>query len=715
MSNVVSISEARQMQPQDYIEKAYEALAALPNFRVRKGQKQLSMWVKHALLNKIPVAAEAPTGTGKTVAYLVGALAAAKESEANGVPMPIVITTATVGLQGQVVTGDLPRMVAAGLLEEGDAVIAKGRSRYFCIQSAERFVGETDGKSQFDFFNAEQNEDLVSVDDIKDILEQFHGRAWNGDVDSFKGNPPVFWAQVEASSDTCTGRQCEHYEVCPYFADRRKLANAKVAIANHNLVLADLSQALEEKEAVFPYSKYFLIFDEGHHLPDKAMEVGTAALNFSEAEPVLQQVAPFVTSIFKHGELARFINAKDIGHNDFKIGPALALLKETRAAVAKLDVEPTTLQRRFPAGLVPDEVLFPAKLAYQELNLIKELVARTMTALKNCNLAEKKPELKPVLADILFHGSAINSKLKEFAKALSLFCAETSDIRTVRWAYVSDPIVSIHISPVEGSDVLRRVVWDSPRAASALVSATLKDFGGFERFRERAGFPENGRTEALEPIFDYSTSEMVMAEMAYSPVAKERERYIVELLEKVPADINPAEGTLVLFSSWTMMRTVVDELKKHFGDKVLTQGDMGFRDLIKEHKSRIDKGQGSILAGVATMAEGLDLPGKYCTHVMITAIPFTVPGTPLEEERAELMGDRYFRHHLMPDALVKLVQMVGRLIRTEGDTGKITLYDNRLYSKQYGRDIMAALPNFKKRREWRAKRTPPKVEALKLV
>jgi ATP-dependent DNA helicase DinG len=715
MSNVVSISEARSAQPQDFIEKAYDALAALPNFRVRKGQKQLSMWVKQALLEKIPVAAEAPTGTGKTVAYLVGALAAAKESEARGVPMPIVITTATVGLQGQVVTGDLPRLIAAGLIDEGDAVIAKGRSRYFCIQSAERFVGETDGKSQFDFFNAEANTDLVSVDDIKDVLEQFHGQAWNGDVDSFKGGQPVFWAQVAASSDTCTGRQCEYYETCPYFADRRKLANAKIAIANHNLVLADLSQALEEKEAVFPYTRYFLIFDEGHHLPDKAMEIGTAKLDFSEAEPVLQQLQPFVNSIFKHGDLARFLDAKDVGINDFKVGPALALLRETRAAVAALDVEPTTLQRRFRGGVVPDNIHQPARLAYQELNLLKELVTRTLSALKNCNLADKKPELKPVLADILFNGSGLSSKFKEFTKALSLFCADVSDIRTVRWAYVSETIVSLHVSPVEGSDVLRRVVWDNPRASAALVSATLKDFGGFDRFRERAGLPENARTEALDPIFDYTQSLMVMAQMDFSPIAKERERYTTELLEKLPADIDPTVGTLVLFSSWTMMRTVVEELRRKFGDKVLSQGDMAFRDLIKEHKSRIDKGQGSVLAGVATMAEGLDLPGNYCTHVMITAIPFTVPGTPLEEERAELMGERYFRHHLMPDALVKLVQMVGRLIRTEGDTGKITLYDNRLYSKQYGRDIMKALPNFQKKREWRVKTTIAKVEALKLV
>jgi ATP-dependent DNA helicase DinG len=715
MSNVVSISEARQSPSKDFIEKAYEALGALPNFRERKGQKQLSAWIRQALLDGVPLAAEAPTGTGKTVAYLVGALAAAKESEDKGIPMPIVVTTATVGLQQQVVSGDLPRLVAAGLIDEGDAIIAKGRSRYFCVQAAERFVGEIDGKSQFDFFNAEENTDVASVDDIKDILEQFHGRAWNGDVDSYKGGAPVFWGKVEASADTCTGRQCDYFEACPYFAERRKLANAKIAIANHNLVLADLAQAMEEKEAVFPYTRYFLLFDEGHHLPDKAMEIGTAKLDFSEVAPVMQQLPGFVTSIFKHGDLARFLDAKDVGNNDFKTGPSVALLHETRNAVAKLDVEPTTLQRRFRGGVVPDEISQPARLALQELNILKDLVSRTLSALKNCNLAEKKPELKPVLADILYNGSFISTKLKEFTKSLTLFCAETSEIRTVRWAYVSETIVSIHVSPVEGSDVLRRVVWDNPRAASALVSATLKDFGGFDRFRERAGLPENARTEALEPIFDYSTSLMVMADMAYSPVAKERERYIAELLEKLPADIDTAEGTLVLFSSWSMMRTVGDELRRQYGSKVLLQGDMSFRDLIKEHKARIDRGEGSILGGVATMAEGLDLPGKYCTHVMITAIPFTVPGTPLEEERAELMGERYFRHHLMPDALVKLVQMVGRLIRTEGDTGKITLYDNRLYSKQYGRDIMKALPNFQKKREWRAKKTVAKADVIKLV
>lgn len=713
MSNVVSLDEARQSQ--DYIEHAYAQLEALPNFRIRKGQKQLSRWIKQSLLDNIPFAGEAPTGTGKTIAYLIGALAASKESEAKGIPMPIVVTTATVGLQGQIIGGDLPRLYAAGLLEEGQAVLAKGRNRYFCVQSAERFVAETDDTNQFDFFNAESNETVGSVEEIKHALEQFHGKAWNGDKDTFKGNPPTFWAKVEASSDTCTGKSCDYYEDCPYFSERKKLAHAKVAIANHNLALADLAQAMEDKEGVFPYTRYFLIFDEGHHLPDKAMDIGAARMDFNEVDPVLTKLPMYISTILRQGELARFLDSKGISGGDFRPGPALTLLRDTRVLLSKLDVDPNTFQRRFPGGAVPEEIRKTAALALQELNMLKDVMSKAIGYLKNSSLVDKKPELKPVLADILYNGSFYSTKLKEFAKALSLFCADNTTERSVRWVYVNEPVVSIHVSPVEGSDVLKKMVWNNPRAASSLVSATIKDFEGFDRFRERAGLPEEARTDALQPIFDYTRSTILMAQMAYSPAAKERDKYIEELFARMPGDIDPTEGTLVLFSSWTLMTRAAGELRKHFGDSVLAQGDMGFRDLIKEHKLRIDQGKGSILIGVATMAEGLDLPGKYCTHVLITAIPFTVPGTPLEEERAEQMGDRYFKHHLLPDALVKLVQMVGRLNRTEDDVGRITMYDNRLYSKQFGREIMKALPNFQKKREWIVKKPAVQPTPIKAV
>lgn len=715
MSNVVSISEARQSHTQDYIDHAYAALEALPNFRKRDGQPQLSMWIKQSMMEGRMLAAEAPTGTGKTIAYLIGALAASKEYEARGTPMPVVVATATVGLQQQILSGDLPRLIAAGLLDEGDAILAKGRSRYFCIQSAERFVSENDGKSQFDFFNEGENVDVSSIEEIKDALEQYHGRAWNGDVDTFKGNARVFWAKVEASSDTCTSRQCDHYEECPYFAERRKLANAKIAIANHSLVLADMAQAMEEKDAVFPYSRYLLTFDEGHHLPDKAMEIGAARMDFSEVEQMLLKLPLYISTIYRQGEFARFLEAKDIGSNDFRPGPAMNLLRDARLMIAQMDVDPVTFQRRFRGGVVPDDLRSMCTLALQELNSLKDLVGKAINALKSSNMVEKKPDLKPVLADVLYNGSFYNTKLKEFTKSLSLFCANPADQRSVRWVFVNDPVVSVHVSPLEGSDVLKRLVWDNPRARATLVSATIQDFEGFDRFRVRAGLPANARTEALKPIFDYTTSTITMAEMKWSPAAKERERYVEELLERMPRDIDPSEGTLILFSSWTMMKRAVEELRKVHGGLVIAQGDMGFRDLIKEHKARIDAGRGSVLVGVATMAEGLDLPGKYCTHVLITAIPFSVPGTPLEEERAELLGDRYFREHLLPDALVKLVQMVGRLIRTEGDCGRITMYDNRLYAKAFGRDIMKTLPPFKKKREWIVRKPAVQPIPLKAV
>lgn len=191
---------------------------------------------------------------------------------------------------------------------------------------------------------------------------------------------------------------------------------------------------------------------------------------------------------------------------------------------------------------------------------------------------------------------------------------------------------------------------------------------------------------------------MYLVEMSASPRQEEKEKFISELCAYLPDFIDENEGTLVLFPSRVLMRHVLPVLKDRYKTRVLTQGEMGIKELVKAHKKRIDLGQGSILCGLATLAEGLDLPGEYCTHVVICALPFTVPTSPVERELQETLGKDYFAKRALPDALVKMIQMVGRLMRRETDRGRITIFDKRLLYTKWGLKLLGALPAFRRKR-----------------
>jgi ATP-dependent DNA helicase DinG len=159
--------------------------------------------------------------------------------------------------------------------------------------------------------------------------------------------------------------------------------------------------------------------------------------------------------------------------------------------------------------------------------------------------------------------------------------------------------------------------------------------------------------------------------------------------------IDPKEGTLILFTSVERMKRVLAKLPPSLSKMVLAQFSMPIKRLVESHKNWIDQGAGSILVGVDTLSEGMDLPGRYCTHVIVTQIPFPQLGTPLEETRSQDMGSTYFRRSLLPEAAKKLAQSVGRLLRRESDQGRVTLMDVRFRRHKYGMDLIKTLPGFK--------------------
>jgi ATP-dependent DNA helicase DinG len=180
---------------------------------------------------------------------------------------------------------------------------------------------------------------------------------------------------------------------------------------------------------------------------------------------------------------------------------------------------------------------------------------------------------------------------------------------------------------------------------------------------------------------------------------RQADEHTDEVAAMLPGLLEGVVGGLVLFASWRQMFRVTDQLPGEFMDKVMSQGTLGKAEIVSRHKEKIDGGESSIIFGLASFAEGIDLPGQYCDHVVVVKIPFAVPDDPVGatlSEWIEAKGGNSFQEIMIPDAALRMVQACGRLLRTETDTGTISILDRRLVTQRYGSLLLDALPPFRR-------------------
>ena len=249
-------------------------------------------------------------------------------------------------------------------------------------------------------------------------------------------------------------------------------------------------------------------------------------------------------------------------------------------------------------------------------------------------------------------------------------------------------------SPILASELLSEHLWR--RAAGVVItSATLSALGRFDRFIQRSGVPMASRFKQVSSPFDTSRARFVVPALRSEP--GDAEAHTAEIIALLPGIVADDQGVLVLFSSRKQMEAVVDGVRDQLAHELLVQDTLSKGALLDRHRINVDAGRSSLIMGLASFAEGIDLPGAYCVHVVIAKLPFAVPDSPLEAAHAELlerMGRNPFMEISVPDAAVKLVQAAGRLLRKEDDSGCITLLDRRIVSKRYGRAILDSLPRY---------------------
>ncbi|HET8807405.1 MAG TPA: ATP-dependent DNA helicase DinG [Methylophaga sp.] len=676
----------------------------LTDFAPRPQQRQMAEFIDQTLqreAGKRIAVVEAPTGVGKTLAYLSGAIETALKQKKL-----LVISTATVNLQQQLIFKDLPQFASA-MPEPIKFVQIKGRRRYLCPSRLDQLV------------NTPQQGDLsLDVDDKyqqaiwqaqgQKLWEIWQEQLWNGDRDSCElpVNGPL-WSEISTDSEGCVGKSCRYYQPCPYYQLRRELTSAQVAVVNHDVLLsdADLGGGL-----VLPNpEETILVLDEAHNLPRKALDHAAKVLDFQQ----LYQTIEVADKALKKLPSALAFRQQDFGYlfSDLRrdLPSCFSVLQDIETMMHSADIVQAML-----SGELSEPRLFSNSMIYNALATpMVALLQRANTIYKHYTLLGKwlregmeKTQIPNRLGEALLPQiGTVQNIFGYLLDFLGLFLSEDTADKppNVRWLSLNktdkQAQLLIHAGPMTAAGFLAQSLWQ--RAYGVVItSATLRGLGRFQRFRLDCGLQAFDASHflAVPSPFAYQTqAQLHIPHMQYlpnqSPLAWQK-----ELAEKLAEIIDPKAATLVLFTSREVMQFVYQRLPRSLTSVILMQGEgLSPKLMIEKHGRRIESGQGSVLFGLDRFAEGVDLPGSLCTHVVITRLPFPVFTRPIEQARQEWIiakGGQPFTALSLPAVSVKLIQACGRLLRKETDSGHITILDRRLLTKAYGRRLLENLPDY---------------------
>ena len=652
---------------------------------------------------------EAGTGTGKTVSYLLAAIPMAIAHDKT-----LVVSTATVALQEQIIHKDLPELVRHSGLKF-DVALAKGRGRYLCLSKLDQLLTDLTssgvGASLALYEDEKPQVGEAGVKLYREMADELATGRWDGDRDNWKDTlEGEDWSRVTTDHRQCSGRRCPHVSGCSFFRARESLGKSRVIVANHDLLLADLALG---GGAILPAPEDAIyVLDEAHHLPDKALNhfahhsrVGATTGWLDQANKNLGQL---LGEIGDGGELDRagedlpalFTSAKQKMEMAWPLIEDLCEFEEERGRGGQ---QSRNARYRFEGGVVPEALMQLADQLRDDFDEMESLLGKMVQAAQRMMEDAHSPvpivDLErwyPVLGG--WHGRA-EANLQLWANYSR---EDQGSVPQARWITLVDWGGSFDFevcsSPILAGKTLEYSLWRRCYGA-VLTSATLTALGGFDRLKMRAGTPDNASYEVVPSPFDFSRAELRVPRDAVE--ANNADLHTNAVIEALPEllDADQEGGALVLFASRRQMETVYESLPGTWRNRILMQGQQSRQQLLDSHKKSIDKGGRSVLFGLASFAEGLDLPGDYCRHVVIAKLPFAVPDDPIEAALAEWIeakGGNPFMQITVPDAALKLVQACGRLLRTEQDSGTITLLDRRIVTKRYGRAMLDSLPPFKR-------------------
>ena len=681
---------------QQSIRTSYQNLQSqLDNFVPRRAQNYLVAEIAKTLCGEYHkstriIVAEAGTGIGKSLSYLMATIPVALYNNRK-----VVISTATVALQEQLVNKDLP-LYRRLTDREFSFILAKGRQRYCCAEKLASASG-VDGGQLAMFESKPKQKDL---EQLALMYKKLAENKWDGDRDSWP--TPIddaIWQSIVSDKHSCNGTMPAH-RGCPFQKARSEMDKADVIIANHSLVMADADLGggviLPEPENTI------YVFDEAHHLPHVARDHSSAAASLKGAAAWLERLNQSVTkfaNLADEKRVNRFRN--ELQDSVQQLIPSLSQLA-TRFDANHFEEN----IYRFENGELPNwleeeskELKKLSQKGTQAVGKIADLIAERV---KDGEIANRLAE--PALAELGFY----IQRMDNLAAVWQLMAEPQREkgAPLARWLEINperEGDFVVNVSPLEVGWQLDQQLW-SRCVGAVLTSATMRALNSFSFFCRQAGVSEKTedgvRFLALASPFDYANqAELCVPKMKYEPQAPQYTEYLIELL---PHLIEDKKANLVLFSSYWQMNQVAQALstlcvKKGWALQV--QGQESRTEILKKHKSLVQRQKTSILFGTGSFSEGLDLPGELLENLIITKIPFGVPTSPVEQAHAEYIenrGGNPFMQITVPEASKKLIQSVGRLLRKERDSGKVIILDRRIVTKRYGKSLLDSLPPFKR-------------------
>ena len=696
-------------------------VAAQAHLRPRAGQREMAAQVAHtfahAHLGKPTEGEDSPhntavapsiaviqagTGVGKSLAYSAPAIAMALQRGTR-----VMISTATVALQEQLVNKDLPAL-AAHLGQPFRYALAKGRGRFVCQLKLERLVGSSDlyPEEADDLFGetlptkpVAQAERQAQQQFYASMAEALAQGRWDGDRDSLDTPPaPEAWSPVAAEGSSCTGRHCPAFQSCSYYERRKELVAAQVIVVNHDLLLSSLGARLLPE-----LDNCLLVLDEAHHLPATALAQFANSMDLSR----LQWLDKLTSRALRIGQLLEVEEIADIPQHSSGLRQAMGQLAQ--AAMAQYGETLKSPEARFgpasariPRGVLPEALLPPLEAVLAHSTGLLDVLRAIAKALRST--IKETPDEAPRLAALYAQLGSLAPRLEAvFATTeLLLHTPAPGQAPAAKWFTLEMDgewiALQAHASPILPGSTLRQHLWSQVRGA-VLTSATLTSCGSFDFFLREVGLhdlPTLATLEVASP-FDYPSQGVLWAHHTQAD-PKHAGPFTQEMVHTLLHDLASVQtGALVLFTSKEQMRQAVDALPSALRSKVLVQNTMPRFALLNKHREQVEAGQASIIFGMQSFGEGLDLPGALCASLFITKLPFAPPDDPVGEARAEWLrssGRNPFTDLVVPATAIRLAQWVGRAIRTEHDQAQVYCYDRRLCVTSYGQQIQKSLPDF---------------------